>query len=209
MNLKVSRPIVYFAVAAVIGTAVYLYTEPAAVVKKAPAKKLPVRQTGGIPGILPEDYELKFPTLSPASRDVFRPLVARTTTTRAVSDDSGFGSGGWRLTGISIVNGQRQATVESLNGDLASLRLGQTFDGFIVRAISDLDVTIEGPDGKREKLRFVDQTVGDQEPLRTNTATQPSTSSSVPADVQTAAPATDSENANNNQRQRNRNQGNQ
>lgn len=209
MKVKISRPVIYIAVAAVIGAAVYFYTEPAAVVKKATTKKPTVRQTVGIPGILPEDYELKFAATTPAPRDVFRPLVARTTTTRGVGDDSGFGSGGWRLTGISIVNGQRQATVESTNGDLASLRLGQTFDGYIVRAISDLDITIEGSDGKREKLRFVDPTVVEPEPVRTNAAPQPSITPSTPADMQSTAPATDLGNANNNQRRRNRNQGNQ
>jgi len=209
MKVKISRPVIYIAVAAVIGAAVYFYTEPAAVVKKAATKKPTVRQTVGIPGILPEDYELKFAATTPAPRDVFRPLVARTTTTRGVGGDSGFGSGGWRLTGISIVNGQRQATVESTNGDLASLRLGQTFDGYIVRAISDLDITIEGSDGKREKLRFVDPTVVEPEPVRTNAAPQPSVTPSTQADMQTAAPATDLGNTNNNQRRRNRNRGNQ
>ena len=209
MKLKLSRPVIYIAVAAAIGAGVYLYTEPAAVVKKPTVKKSTLRLSEGTTGILPEDYELKFAAVAPSGRDLFRPLVARTTTTRGVGDDSGFGSGGWRLTGISIVNGQRQATVESTNGDLASLRLGQTFDGYIVRAISDLDVTIEGTDGKREKLRFVDPTVVEPEPVRTNTAPQPSVTPSTPAAMQTPAPATDLGNANNNQRRRNRNQGNQ
>ncbi|MFM7186503.1 MAG: hypothetical protein ACKO14_01665 [Armatimonadota bacterium] len=208
MKIKVSRPVIYIAVAAVIGAAVYFYTEPAPVVRKAVTKKPTLRQSVGIPGILPEDYELKFATVSPAPRDVFRPLVARTTT-RGVGGDGGFGTGGWRLTGISIVNGQRQATVESTNGDLASLRLGQTFDGYSVRAISDLDITVEGPDGKREKLRFVDPTVVEPEPVRTNTAPPPSVSSSTRVEPQPSAQATDLGTANNNQRRRNRNQGNQ
>lgn len=209
MKLKISRPVVYIAVAAIIGAAVYFYTEPTAVVKKPTTKKPTLRQSVGVPGILPEDYDLTFSTLNPSPRDVFRPLVARTTTARGVGGDSGFGSGGWRLTGISIVNGQRQATVESSNGDLASLRLGQSFDGHIVRAISDVDITVEGQDGKREKLRFVDPTVVEPDPLRTNTNPQPSVMPSNPTDIQSPAPATDLGNANNNQRRRNRNQGNQ
>ena len=209
MKLKLSRPVIYIAVAAAIGAGVYFYTEPAAIVKKPAVKKASLRQAEGIPGILPEDFELKFSGVTPSSRDLFRPLVSRTTTSRGAGDDSGFGSGGWRLTGISIVNGQRQATVESTNGDLASLRLGQIFDGYIVRAISDLDVTIEGTDGKREKMRFVDPTVVEPEPVRTNTAPQPSVTPSTPADMQSSAPATDLGNANDNQRRRNRNQGNQ
>lgn len=209
MKLKVSRPVIYVAMAAVIGAAVYFYTEPAAVVKKPVAKKPSVRQTVGIPGILPEDYEVKFASVPSGSRDVFRPLVSRTTTSRGSADGGGFGSGGWHLTGISVVNGQRLATVESANGDLASLRLGQSFDGYMVRAISDLDVTIEGPDGKREKLRFVDPTVVEPEPLRTNQAPAPSVTTSNPADATSPAPATNLGNANNDQRRRNRNQGNQ
>jgi len=209
MKLKVSRPVIYIAVAAVIGAAVYFYTEPTPVVRKAVTKKPTLRQSVGIPGILPEDYEIKFASVSPAPQDVFRPLVARTTTTRGVGDDDGFGTGGWRLTGISIVNGQRQASVESTNGDLASLRLGQTFDGYSVRAISDLDITVAGPDGKREKLRFVDPTVVESGIVRTNTAPPPSVSPSAPEEPQPSAQATSLGNANNNQRRRNRNQGNQ
>ncbi len=209
MKLKISRPVIYIGLAAVIGGAVYFYTEPAPVVKKTATKKPAIRQVAGIPGVLPEDYELTFPAVSPSTRDVFRPLVARTTTSRGANDSGGFGSGGWRLTGISIVNGQRQATVESTNGDLASLRLGQTFDGYIVRAISDTDVTIEGTDGKREKLRFIDPTVIETEPLRTNAPMQPSVLPGTAAGTQQPAPVTDMENANNNQRRRNRNQGNQ
>jgi hypothetical protein len=209
MKLKVSRPVIYIGVAAVIGAAVYLYTEPPAVVKKAAVKKPAVRQTAGIPGILPEDYELKFASVTPNGRDLFRPLVSRTTTSRGSEDGGGFGSGGWRLTGISVVNGQRLATVESTSGDLASLRLGQSFDGHIVRAIGDSDVTVESQDGKREKLRFIDPTVVEPEPIRTNPAPAPSVTSSNPADNQSPAPATDLGNANNNQRRRNRNQGNQ
>jgi len=209
MKYKVSRPVIYIGLAAVIGAAVYFYTEPAAVVKKPPVKKPTVRQTLGIPGILPEDYELKFANVASSSRDVFRPLVSRTTTSRGSADTSGFGSGGWHLTGISIVNGQRLATVESANGDLASLRLGQSFDGFVVRAISDSDVTIEAQDGKREKLRFVDPTVVEPEQTRTNPAPSPSVTTSNPADAPSPAPATDLGNANNNQRRGNRNQGNQ
>ena len=209
MKLKLSRPVIYIAVAAAIGAVVYLYTEPAAIVNKPAVKKASLRQAEGIPGILPEDFELKFSGVTPSSRDLFRPLVSRTTTSRGAADGAGFGSGGWRLTGISIVDGQRFATVESTNGDLASLRLGQSFDGYIVRAISDLDVTIESPDGKREKLRFVDPTVIDDESLRTKVPTLPSVSTSNPADVPSPAPATELGNANNNQRRRNRNQGNQ
>lgn len=209
MKPKLSRPVVYILLAAVIGAAVYFYTEPAPVVKKAASKKPTLRQAAGLTGILPEDYERKFEPVTPSARDVFRPLIARTSTSRGGGPDSGFGSGGWRLTGISIVDGQRQATVESANGDLASIRLGQSFDGFTVRAISDLDITVEGPDGKREKLRFVDPTVVEPEPVRTNTAPSPSVSSSAPVEPQPSAQATDLGNANNNRRRRNRNQGNQ
>ena len=38
MKLKLSRPVIYIAVAAAIGAGVYLYTEPAAVVKKPTVK---------------------------------------------------------------------------------------------------------------------------------------------------------------------------
>jgi hypothetical protein len=208
MKLKVSRPVVYIGLAAIIGAAVYLYLTPAEVVKKAPPKKLTSKQSAGIQGILPEDYELKFPSVTQPGRDVFLPLVARTTNARAANESDDFGTNGWHLTGISIVNGQRMATVESSNGDLASLRLGQTFDGFIVRAISDSAVTIEAPDGRKQKLNFVAPTAVEPDAGRTIPTSTPSVPQSTSAENNPPAPATNSGSTNNNQRQRNRNQGN-
>lgn len=149
---------IYLAVTSVVGYAAFVYLTPPTVLKKNPISKVSRNQAKDVDGILPEDYDLTFQSVKALDRDIFKPLIVRTTNVDSQGDRS-FGQGGWRLTGITMLDGKRNAVLESANGDLASLSLGQVWEGYLVTAINETDVTLKTPDGKREKLQFIDSTV--------------------------------------------------
>lgn len=156
--MKISRPVIYLAVASVVGYAAFVYLTPPTVLKKNLNSKVSQNQAKNMDGILPEDYDLTFQGVVALDRDIFKPLIVRTTNMDNQGDRT-FGQGGWRLTGITMLDGKRNALLESANGDLASLSLGQVWEGYLVTAINETDVTLKTPDGKREKLQFIDTTV--------------------------------------------------
>jgi len=181
---KVSRPIIYTALGAVVVAAILFLTEPDAVTTK---KRVKVTKTADAvtDGILPEDLKAHYPRYAGKPRDVFAPVVAPPKPASAnTAKNNPFTQGkqgSWTLTGINTVDGVTTALVENSTGDdSVFLKPGDTWHGLRVTRISDTAVVFQNALGQETKLAFV--TTEDEAVSRSKTAggAQPNTTASSP-----------------------------
>lgn len=152
---KVSRPIVYTALFAVVGYAVFLYTQPDAPVKHT-KKKITVTLSAAPDGFLPEDLNAHFARYTGKGRDAFTALVtgARQQAADAAANKLP-GKQAWALTGITSVNDSTTAIVENQgSGESAFLKAGDSWNGLKVVSIGSDAVTFRNALGQETHLAF-------------------------------------------------------
>jgi hypothetical protein len=152
---KVSRPIVYTALFAVVGYAVFLYTQPDAPVKHT-KKKITVTASAAPDGFLPEDLTAHFARYTGKGRDAFTALVtgARQQAADAAANKLP-GKQAWALTGITTVNDSTTAIVENQgSGESAFLKAGDSWNGLKVVSIGSDTVTFRNALGQETHLAF-------------------------------------------------------
>lgn len=151
---KVSRPVIYTALAAVAAYALFLNTQP-----QTPTLTKRVRVSRTLPaanasGILPEDLKARFPRYAGGRRDPFVPGVAlaRRTLPEATAMNA---QTGWTLTGISAVNGTASALIENpATGESVFLQPGDRWNGLRVVSIRPDRVLFLNGLGRHDALTF-------------------------------------------------------
>ncbi len=174
--IKVSRPILYLALAGTVVYAAVVLTEP----DDTPAKhsKRAMKASENLTGdFTKEDYTAHFARYQSQGRNAFQPLVvpSKTATTEApkAPKDGGLALGGnqgvWNLTGITALDGVQSALVEnSTTNESQFLKVGDLWKGLRVTAITDnavVFVNTEGKDrGKEVRLTFTEAAPGATRP---------------------------------------------
>lgn len=156
---KVSRTIIYAALAGVVIYAVVLLTEP-----EKPAKKTLSRTTTrtavALPGFTVEDMTARFPRYQGVPRDAFQPKIVPKKKEAALA--LGALGGGtlaelWALTGVSTVNKVVNALVESVaTGESVFLKVGDKWQGLRVVSIEPTTVKLVNDKGVPVRLGFAD-----------------------------------------------------
>ena len=165
---KVSRPVIYAALAAVVVYAAVVLTEP-----EAPPRKPSVRTKRSAStaenGFTEADLTARFVRYSGRQRDAFsprvvprKPRVARPAPKSApppAPKGAGIASlgtpGSWALTGITAINGVQSALVE--NGSTKEslfLKVGDNWNGLRVLAVESNAVVLANALGQRTRLTF-------------------------------------------------------
>lgn len=153
---KVSRPVVYTAVLAVVAYGVVVLTEPETPTGKARAKAVRPKAEAKAGLFTEEDRTAKFTPLGQTTRNGFRPLVIREgaggslDASRSDGVPAAFAGGdpNWRYTGMAEVNGVKQALLENAsNGDAVFLRVGESWKQTMLRAIASDSIELVGPNG--------------------------------------------------------------
>lgn len=149
---KLSRPIVYALILGVVGYAVVVLTEPEAPTKrKSTAKSSSVAKAPS--GFLPEDLEAKFEKPARSARNIFRPEVVPQNGPGLLS--KGGGLGGWILTGITVVGGNRRALLENpTTGDSIFLLAGERWNDLTVQSIEPDAAIFVNKEGRTLRLGF-------------------------------------------------------
>lgn len=156
---KVSRPVIYTALAAVAAYALVLNTQPDTTTTRHVFLTRNTTQAAADPnGILPEDLNAHFPRYSGGARDPFAPevVIARPkTVTGASAGRNRTNATGWALTGINSINGVASALIEnSATGDSVFLQPGDRWQGLRVVAIKDDRVVFQNALGREDTLTF-------------------------------------------------------
>jgi len=155
---KVSRPIVYTALAAVAAYALFLNTQPDKPTTRRVSHTLLSARASDPNGILPADLNTHFTHYTGGKRDPFVPgvTVARLRVQKAAEPPTLSGSRtGWALTGINSVNGVRSALIEnSATGDSVFLQPGDRWNGLRVAAIQSSSVLLKDGQGHGDTLTF-------------------------------------------------------
>jgi hypothetical protein len=153
--IKISRPILYVALLAVVATVAVVLTEPEAPRKASPRSGKTKGASATKNEFLPEDRDARFDRIGAARRDTFRPLI--------VPSKRGIGLGagptgpvpGWVLTGLTVVDGVKAALMENPGtGDSAFLKAGALWNGIRVRVIESDSVLFERTDGTTVRCAF-------------------------------------------------------
>ena len=155
---KVSRPIVYTALAAAVTYVVIIVTQPDAPARKhitVISKTTPIT----LAGFTEADQTAHFARYTGRMRDSFVPGIA----TRGASG-LGFGNGSlsngsggtWTLTGINEINGSLSALVESSTGDSLFLKKGDAWNGLRVLSVESGAVVFLNALGQQTRLAFTE-----------------------------------------------------
>jgi hypothetical protein len=155
---KVSRPVIYTALAAVAAYALVLNTQPDKPTVKRVIHTTRTTQTADANGILPSDLNAHFPRYAAGSRD---PFVAGVVLPRqhlvkaAAPSPLGGARTGWALTGINSVNGVASALIEnSATGESVFLQPGDRWNGLRVVSIKPDRVEFQNGLGRQDTLTF-------------------------------------------------------
>jgi hypothetical protein len=158
---KVSRPIIYTVVSAVIGYTAFTLTQPAPP-KKAPKKTTTTAATQKVEdnGILPEDLKAHFkPYVLQHPRDVF--LAGVVSTQKLPDAKSGRLPNGanWVLTGIASIDNVKRALLEnSATQDSVFLKVGDKWNNLRVLSVGDISVHFVDATGRQTALGFPEPT---------------------------------------------------
>ena len=158
---KVSRPVVYTALAAVAAYALVLNTQPDTATVRHTTQRVMTRTTQAADpsGVLPADLSAHFPRYTGGARDPFAPGVVlprpkasapSAATARALSAQTG-----WTLTGINSVNGVSSALIENAaTGESVFLQPGDRWNGLRVVSIKPDRVLFQNALGHQDSLTF-------------------------------------------------------
>ena len=151
---KVSRPVVYTALAALAAYALVLNTQPDTPTARRVVRTTRIVQTADPNGVLPEDLSARFSRYAGGKRDPFTPGVVLTRP-KTVSASAGHAQTGWALTGISSVNGVASALIENgATGESVFLQPGDRWNGLRVVSIRSDKVLFLNALGRTDTLTF-------------------------------------------------------
>ena len=153
-GLKISRPAVYTAVAAVAIYAVVLLTQPDA---PAPAHKRVTahRARADAGDLAAADLSAHFPRYQAGKRNPFLSKLPALKPSPKASGAAGAARDEWVLTGINTINGVPNALVEnSASGDSVFLRPGDKWRGLRVLSIGTDAVAFLNALGQQTHLAF-------------------------------------------------------
>lgn len=155
---KVSRPVIYTAVGAVVAAAIVFLTEPDPVKRHTHIRVTPTASAAP-DGFTPEDLNAHFVRYTGKRRDVFAPAVSppKPAAARLAAKPPLITGqrGTWTLTGINTVDGVTTALVEnSAADDSVFLRAGDTWHGLHVLRIGGDAVVFQNALGQQTKLAF-------------------------------------------------------
>lgn len=184
-KIKLSRPIVYALVAAVVAVAYVFLTEETA---QRARKKLPPRavaQQAMPAGFLKEDFEAKFEPVDEEPKAAFQPLIVSDQgTSRTDTIPSEFpssltgGDPNWMYTGMAEIDGRAVGLLENQStGEGAFVRIAELWKQAEILQIEPMNITVRGTNGKVYVLavREVGQTQS-----RSSTAVQGSSEPVMP-----------------------------
>lgn len=158
---KISRPVMYTALAAVVAAAWLLTSEEPAKAKGKTTPKRTAAATKDKMGFLPEDYNP--PTFEPVMSPVpskFNPLVVRTQTASAlalapdaVPAELAGGDPNWVYTGTAEIDGKPTALLENrVTAESDFVNQGQKWKRCEVAQILPQGIVLAGPSGRKVKL---------------------------------------------------------
>ncbi|MFN3730073.1 MAG: hypothetical protein ACK4XJ_10205 [Fimbriimonadaceae bacterium] len=157
--MKLSRPVIYLIIVAVVAVAWLFLTEEqpqggGATARRSTAQPQARAQTG----FTEEDEKKRFDRYERPTRNAFNPLVASSRgvgvgtldalSTNVIPSVFAAGEANWTLTGIAEVDGSRTALVENSGtkeGDF--LQRGTRWKSSTVIAVGPSSVTLSGPNG--------------------------------------------------------------
>ncbi|HEY3330192.1 MAG TPA: hypothetical protein VGK19_09250 [Capsulimonadaceae bacterium] len=156
---KVSRPIVYTTLFAVVAGAVVFLTQPDAPPVK---KKIKVTTTSHADanGITDEDRNAHFPRYKGGARDPFVAGVVPVNPNALSGQVPAAmllptGRSGWVLTGVNEINGAMSAVIENVSlNQSVFLKLGDTWNGLKVISIDAANVGLENALGQQTQITF-------------------------------------------------------
>jgi hypothetical protein len=141
-----------------LSAAAWVATSPEDTAKRAvvkPAKKT-AKKKASIE-FLREDFEAKFAPVKSDLKNVFQPIVAKTSGLRggeglanAIPADFAGGDSGWVYTGNAEVDGVQSALLESrTTGEGVFLKSGERWKSAVVTGIHENSVVMKGPSGTK------------------------------------------------------------
>jgi hypothetical protein len=177
---KISKPVMYLALVAA-GAAIYVLTSPnAPVAHTAPPKTL--HRNALVNGQFTDaDFSTKFAEPVLVSRDAFKPGVARKTNALAVAllaaggipADLAGGDPNWVCTGVSEVNGVRQALLENkVTNDGEFVKQGDKWKSAVVSQVLEDGLVMVGNDSEPKTIHIqqdntqAETDTGDTTPVR-------------------------------------------
>lgn len=164
---KISKPVLYLAIIAA-GAAIYVLTSPDAQVAHTPPPTKLKKNNLGNGQFTDADYTTTFAEPVLVSRDGFKPLVARKSNVLAqalaaaggVPADLAGGDPNWVCTGVSEVDGQRQALLENKNtSDGNFVKQGEKWKTSVVSQVLEDGVVLVGNDGQPKTIHIQQDTI--------------------------------------------------
>lgn len=178
---KISKPVIYLAVIAA-GAAIYVLTSPDAPVAHTAVRTVVKKNNLGNGQFTEADYTTTFAEPVLVSRDGFKPLVARRSNILAqalaaaggIPADLAGGDPNWVCTGVSEVDGQRQALLENKNtSDGSFVKQGDKWKTSVVSQVLEDGLVLVGNDGEPKTIHIQQDTTqtttsdtGDTSPVR-------------------------------------------
>ena len=163
---KISKPVLYLAIVAT-GVAIYVLTSPDAPIAHTPPVTKLKRNDLGNGQFTDADYKTTFAEPVLVSRDGFKPLVARKSNVLAqalaaaggVPAELAGGDPNWVCTGVSEVDGQRQALLENKNtGDGSFVKQGDKWKTSVVSQVLEDGLVLVGNDGEPKTIHIQQDT---------------------------------------------------
>jgi hypothetical protein len=158
--MKVSRPVVYTLAAAVVGYGTLTLLTPQDEVTTKHKSRTTQSGQNKSDSYTDADYKAHFARYTPQNRNAFLPRIVPSHSAAAgqagKAQPGKLGQAGtWTLTGISKLDGLRNALVENTaTHESVELSLGQTWNGLRVIAIRDDAVDFVDAKGKRSSISF-------------------------------------------------------
>ncbi len=150
---KVSRPVVYTALGALVVGAIFYLTQPDTPTTHHTVRRTVVQTADSSDGITAADLDAHFPRYRPLGRDPFVPNVASGQQTGMLGTSKSRGS--WALTGVNTVDGVPSALVENAaTGDSVFLTPGDRWNGLRVIAVNPDSVEFVNALGQQTSLSF-------------------------------------------------------
>jgi hypothetical protein len=152
---RVSKPVLYLAIAAlmVIG---YLLATPPSTAKRSPKKTTTVRKPAASSIYTDADRSANFTDKILVSRDAFQPLVVRKSAALSealaasgvIPPEFAGGDPNWICTGTAEVDGVRQVLLENKStSEGVFLRVGERWKSSVVSDVGEDSATLVGPGG--------------------------------------------------------------
>ncbi len=157
---KISRPILYMGVVGVIAL-VWLYTSDPDAVSKKGKKTLTKTGSRAGEGITEEDLKAQYARYTGKQRDGFFPKVipAKSALGEAPRGNVLGNLDTWNLTGVSVVNKIRSATLENIaTKEIDFVKAGDRWNGLRVMAVGEDHVILRNAKEQQTRLTFVEPT---------------------------------------------------